>query len=143
MIFPIMIIDAEKKQWILVPKQREEEEPRVPVIEERKFIKLSSHNYSALYEKLAEHNCSTNWREIGTHLGFLSSELDHIQARPLLLSDAPKSWLGAMLEKWLQWAPGDQRGSTECANLEGLSDALNKAGLSEAAWSIMTLELTA
>ena len=94
-----------------------------------------------MYVKLTEHGAK--WREIGTHLGFRPSELDEIQARPALYATAPKSWLGAMLAEWLQWTPGDQRGSTKCATLEGLSDALNKAGLSEAAQSIMTLDLTA
>ena len=59
------------------------------------------------------------------------------------MPDAPNSWLNTMLAEWLQWSPGDGRGSTKCATLERLSDALNKAGLSEAAQSIMTLDLTA
>ena len=66
-------------------------------------------------------------------LGFLPTELDNIQHRPLLLSNAPTSWLSAMLSKWLQWAPGDIRGSTSFATLEGLKDALRKAGLGAAA----------
>ena len=41
-----------------------------------------------------------------------------------------------MLADWLQWAPGDQRGSTSYATQEGLRDALNKGELSEAAQSI-------
>ena len=87
-----------------------------------------------MYEKLTEY--SAKWREIGTHLGLRPTELDKIHARPLLLSDAPNSWLNTMLAEWLQWAPGDRRGSTNCATLEGLRDALNKAELSEAAQSI-------
>ena len=76
------------------------------------------------------------WREIGSLLGFLPNELDNIQARPLLLSNAPNSWLDAMLAEWLQWAQEDSRGSTNFATLEGLREALYKAGLVEAAQSL-------
>ena len=113
-----------------------------PQVEEREpkskptNLKLSENHYSILYDKLAEY--SAEWREIGRYLGFRPSELNEIQAKPLLLNNAPKSWLGAMLADWLQWAPRDQRRSTNYATLEGLSDALNKAGLSEAAQSITT-----
>jgi hypothetical protein len=69
------------------------------------------------------------WREIGIHLGFLTKELAGIEARPMLLHSAPLSWFVAMLEDWLQWAPGDSRGSTSFATLEDLVDALRQAGL--------------
>ena len=73
------------------------------------------------------------WREIGIHLGFLTGELATIEARPNLSQSAPLSWLVAMLEEWLQWAPGDGRGSTSFATLEDLMDALNEAGLGASA----------
>ena len=94
-----------------------------------------------MYAKLAEH--SAKWREIGTYLGFRPSELDDIHVRPILYGTGPKSFLSAMLEEWLRWAPGDQRGSTKYATLEGLSDALQKSELSEVAQSIMTFDFTA
>ena len=65
---------------------------------------------------------------IGTHLGFISGELSNIQARPNLTPDAPLSWLRAMLEEWIQWAPGDSRGSTKFANIKDLKTALREAG---------------
>ena len=83
---------------------------------------LNEHNHPVLYKQLIRH--STKWREIGTLLGFLPSELDNIQARPLLLSGAPNSFLSAMLAEWLQWAPGDDRGSTTFATLEALKVAI-------------------
>ena len=43
-------------------------------------------------------------------LGFLPGELSNIESRPNLTSGAPVSWLGALLEEWIQWAPGDGRG---------------------------------
>ena len=102
--------------------------------------KLCQRNHSILYENLAKYGAK--WQEIATYLGFDPCELENIQARPALFYTAPKSLLSTMLSEWLQWSPGDQRGSTKYATLEGLSDALNKAGLSESAQSIMTLDLT-
>ena len=92
---------------------------------------LHDNDHPNLYEKLKEH--SYKWKEIGTLLGFRPRELHNIEARPLLLSSAPKSWLSAMVAEWLQWAPGDARGSTDFATLNGLRHALDKAGLSATA----------
>ena len=106
----------------------------VPTAAEPEERGLSESNHSVLYGQLKEH--SAKWRDIGIHLGFRSSELNDIQARPLLLNNAPKSWLEAMLSEWLQWAPGDHRGSNSYATLEQLMDVLKEVGLS------ITLDLT-
>ena len=66
-------------------------------------------------------------------MGFLNSELDKIQARPLLMSGAPNSWLNAMLADWLQWEPEDSRGSKKFAMLEDLKAALRESGLARLA----------
>ena len=102
---------------------------------EHTIAELSERNHSQLYKELAGH--SYKWKEIGTYLGFRPGELNNIADRPLLLNTAPKSWLSAMLEEWLKWEPGDERGSTKAASIEELSDALDKAGLAAAAQSIM------
>ena len=93
-------------------------------------------NFHHLYEQLSKH--SDKWSSIGSHLGFLQSELDIIKAKPLLLSEAPNSWLREMLAEWLQWAPGDSQGSRVCATLNALKKALCKAGLRETALSLRT-----
>ena len=85
---------------------------------------------------------SAKWREIGVHLGFHPGELDDIQARPLLLSNAPKSWLEAMLAEWLQWAPGDARGSKGNAILHSLRKALVRSGARESARSLLEMAST-
>ena len=72
---------------------------------------------------------AVKWREIGTNLDFLPSELDNIGAQPNRMQGAPLSYFGAMLQEWIQWAPGDSRGSTNFANLEDLRSALNETGL--------------
>ena len=137
--YDFVVIDADNNKGTLAPiAQAEDMWPAAA--EERTCTKLCEQNHTALYAKLTEY--SARWREIGTHLGFYPSELANINSRPLLMPDAPNSWLNTVLSEWLQWSPGDQRGSTKCATLEGLSDALNKAGLLDAAQSIMTLDLT-
>ena len=88
----------------------------------------------SLYEKLIQH--SSKWRDIGMFLGFSPSELDDIQERPPLYGTAPKSWLRAILTEWLQWAPGDGRGSTNVANEHSLKQALIKSGFSDTAQAI-------
>ena len=72
---------------------------------------------------------ASDWRKVGTYLGFVSGELENIQSNPSLFCKAPTSWLSELLTQWLQWAPGDIRGSTSFATLEDLKTALNQAGL--------------
>ena len=96
-------------------------------ISDSEATRLNSHHLSSLLQQLYEH--SARWRDIGGALGFTQGELDTIQAKPFLLAGGPKSWLGSMLSDWLQWAPGDGRGSTHFATLEKLKDALKQANL--------------
>ena len=66
------------------------------------------------HEKLAPH--AAKWRDVGKGLGFKEEEMDSIQSNPMLMMQSPpKSWLKEMLSQWLQWAPGDGRGSTGVA----------------------------
>ena len=83
---------------------------------------LNEHNHSVLFKQLSKH--SAKWESIGISIGFLPRELEEIQAKPLLLIGAPTTYLSAMLAQWLQWAPGDKRGSANYATLEGLKFAL-------------------
>ena len=69
------------------------------------------------------------WKEIGTFLGFSRDEIHNIEANPLLFSNRFYSYLQAMLSEWIQFAPGDSRGSTNFATLEHLQAATNYAGL--------------
>ena len=79
-----------------------------------------------------EHHAA-EWRDVGTHLGFIPGELDIIQGNPILLQGAPVSWLSAMLKEWLQWAPGDKRGSKNYATVNSLKSALREANLGKTA----------
>ena len=93
-------------------------------------------HYSILHKQLIKY--SNKWTEIASHLGFRPSEIENIQAKPLLLTDAPASWFRTMLEQWLQWAPGDGRESNGFATLEDLKEALSQAGLGVAAHDLHT-----
>ena len=46
---------------------------------------------------------SYKWEEIGVALGFIVPELKLISGNPLLLSDAPTSYLREVLSQWVQW----------------------------------------
>ena len=100
---------------------------------EKKY-QISESHLPLLLSKLNNHAC--RWRDIGMHLGFLHGELDNIQAKPLLLNEGPKAWLREMLGEWLQWAPGDSRGSSSVALVDTLKVALNNSGLAATALEI-------
>ena len=51
----------------------------------------------------------------------------------MLTVSAPDSWLKKMLTQWLQWAPGDGRGSVGFATRDSLHVALLRAGLGQLA----------
>ena len=97
---------------------------------------LSDQNFPIICEKLRPH-CA-KWRVIGEGLGFTPSELDTIKAAPQSLQDAPQSYLSVMLSGWLQWAPGDARGSSEYANIHSLKRAVDKAGLGRTAQELFS-----
>ena len=93
---------------------------------------LGDDDHSSIYSKLKDK--AANWRDIGKELGFKEGEMNNIQSNPmLLLQSAPKSYLRELLSQWLQWAPGDERGSTGCASKESLRAALLKANLGQLA----------
>ena len=96
------------------------------------LTRLNDKDHCSIYEKLIIH--AAKWRDIGSAMGFLEGELDNIQSNPLLLTQSPpKSWLREMLSEWLQWAPGDGRGSTGFATRETLHAALLKVNLGQLA----------
>ena len=88
---------------------------------------LSDDDHSHLYYKLERH--STKWREIGKALGFKEQELDAIEFNNQLRLSASKRCLSELLSQWLQWAPGDGRGSKEVATKKTLCNALFKINL--------------
>ena len=100
-------------------------EPTTEVCHDPK-VKLDKRHCSSLISQLS--NCAAKWREIGTHLEFQQGELSNIQAKPLLLSGAPQSWLSDLLSQWMERAPRDSHGSTKYATLEDLKSAVSKAG---------------
>ena len=101
----------------------------------------SDHGKKSALSDLSTFLCKLNphaskWREIGTHLGFHQGELDNIEHKPLLLNEGPKAWIREMLREWLEWAPGDSRGSSSSASIECLKCALDKSGLAQTALEV-------
>ena len=81
-------------------------------------------DYNWICDKLRPH--AYLWRTIGLGLGFLAAELNCIEANH---RNDINSSLHTMLDSWLQWAPGDIRGSRDYATVRSLSTAVDKAGL--------------
>ena len=94
---------------------------------------------SILLNCMSEH--ASKWAEIGICLRFHNNELSNIAAKPILYLEGPKGFLREMLSEWLEWAPGDQRGSNQCATLEVLKIAVSKAGLGVTAANIQKVSL--
>ena len=88
-------------------------------------------HHAALLSQLKTH--AAKWRDIGTYLEFCQGELDTIASKPNIQQQAPVSWLSAMLAEWLEWAPGDERGSNNYATLSGLKSAVREADLGRTA----------
>ena len=76
-------------------------------------------------------------------LGFLKNELDNIESNPVLLTQSPpKSWLSEMISQWIQWSPGDARGSKDSASLKSLKEALLAISLARLACEFDSQDLT-
>ena len=63
----------------------------------------------------------------------MKREMDAIENTEVLALQGSTAFLGELLALWLQWAPGDGRGSTGYATKESLIAALLKANLDELA----------
>ena len=99
------------------------------------YRRLRDENHHVIYSKLADY--ADKWLYIGAELGFKHTELTIIQANPtLLLQSPPKSYLRQMLSQWLQWGPGDARGSPDFANSLMLHKALLKINLASVAYEL-------
>ena len=89
---------------------------------------------ATLLNKLNDH--VWRWKDIGSSLGFRQGELNNIQAS-VQQQDVPVGCLRAVLSQWLQWAPGDNRGSSLFATLNALKTALRDCGLAAIASNIL------
>ena len=102
-------------------------------------IRLSEQDFNGIMEILRPH--SSKWKPIGQGLGFTPTELSNIEATLSLLLGAPASFLDKLLADWLQWAPGDARGSRGYATMQSLSTAVSKAGLGVVAEQLSSLHI--
>ena len=58
---------------------------------------LTSGHYASLIQQLSSN--AAKWKEIGIHLGFSANELNIIQSKPALHTEAPTSWLQEILSQ--------------------------------------------
>ena len=73
------------------------------------------------------------WKDIGLNLGFTKSDLDLIQAKPLLLLEGPEGYLRELLGNWLQWAPPNH----SLPALEALASAVRRTGKERVAYDLV------
>lgn len=93
---------------------------------------LNDGDHREIYVKLESH--AAEWRDIGKSLGFSEQEMNTIQSNPILvIQGAPKSYLRELLTQYLQWGPGDQRGSKDFPTRDSLRIALQQTNLSQLA----------
>ena len=96
--------------------------------------RLCDEDLGDIYHKLEPR--AARWNDVGDALGFSEGEMENIASSPMLLMQAPRSHLRQMLAQWLQWAPGDGRGSKDFATKEALYAALMKKNLTSIANSL-------
>lgn len=111
----------------LPPSEVEDIDQKDSVQDVEQDVQCNHTHHAELLQQLTDY--ATKWKLLGIQLGFREGELDNIQGAPLLLQEAPVSWLCKMLFQWLEWTPGDSRGSTNYATLNTLKVALCKAGI--------------
>ena len=100
------------------------------LINAAELVQLTLKHHPVLLKQLNPY--AHKWKDIALHLGFQVAELNAIQEKYDMLSGNYDDdiWLNAMLTEWLQWTPGDSRGSTNPASLEALKLVLTDIGLS-------------
>ena len=91
------------------------------------------------------HKCK--WRNLGSALGFSKKELENIDHKYIYKNYKKNSsfklqedHLHILLRYWLQWYPGDNRGSTSFATYTQLKTALINAGLGVVARDLSSYE---
>ena len=72
--------------------------------------------------KCSKSDWFSNWRDLGYQLGFTADELEKIDQKH-------RKHLYYLLHGWVQWYPGDSRGSTKFPTYSGLQSALVRSGL--------------
>jgi hypothetical protein len=86
--------------------------------------RLIATHYGRLCEKIKP--CASHWKFIAASLSFTYNEIINIEANPRNVQS--NSFLNDVIGVWLNWAPGDGRGSKDYATLEHLQTAVSKAG---------------
>ena len=84
------------------------------------------------YFGFRDNKTSPFWRKLGSQLGFTRYELDGIERK------SNKDKLFLLLFEYIQWYPGDRRGTTNFATYSAVQTALMNLGLSSAVHMMCT-----
>ena len=96
---------------------------------------VQSHHYGTLCEQLRQ--CAASWKKVAEGLRFHKYEISNIAADPMKIAEgAPESYMDAVISGWLDWGPGDVRGSEDVATLEALRVAVIRAGFVKVAGTL-------
>ena len=99
---------------------------------------IDGQHYGTLYEQLCP--CADKWEMIAIGLRFTGDEIRSIKHDLMNITGGPRACLGAILTDWMQWFPGDTRGSKDRATLEALKTAVSKAGFGVKAKDLTLIE---
>ena len=69
----------------------------------------------------------SQWEHIAQQLGFKAYEIKNIASSLVRIQDG--YFITDVISAWLQWAPGDTRGSKDFATLEALQEALSNSNI--------------
>ena len=91
-----------------------------------------------------DNSCVTQWRKIGSQLGFSEEELDNIHPQNSANEQTDINYISSctykMLDQWLQWYPKDKRGSTSFPTYSALQRALVNAGFGNVVRELLSYE---
>ena len=104
------------------------------------------HLYRSIMQIDSENYCLSQWKMVGSQLGFSDKELGDVPGKAddsiWNFSDEEYNFDGEffmlMLNEWVEWYPGDSRGSTKFATYSDLQNALIKAGFGNVARDLIS-----
>ena len=110
---------------------------------------IKHHHIDSLYRSITgrdPENCLSQWKMVGLQLGFSEKELSDVPGKAddsiWKFSDEEFNYDGKifkqMLKEWVEWYPGDSRGSTKFATYSDLQNALIKTGFGNVARDLIS-----
>ena len=111
---------------------------------------IKRHHIDGLFSSITqidpENYCLSQWKMVGLQLGFSEKELSDVpdKADDSIWNFSSEEFnydgefFRLMLNEWVEWYPGDSRGSTKFATYSDLQNALIKAGFGNVARDLIS-----